>query len=1357
MKRLLLIFIFLFPFQPFIGNCKDNPPKSLVFKHLTTQDGLSTSWVKTILRDHKGYLWIGTAEGINRYDGNTIKTYKYSASDTCSINHNNINLIYEDKKHNIWVGTQEGLNVYHPQTDGFIRIRSIHNYVSSCVQISDHKFIVGTAGGLWVLDPNTFQSKQINSKLYVEKIIQDKFGHWLVASRSGLFVIKPDSYSLNSIIHSTNKANEHLDQQFHSLLIDSYGQIWLGSHKQGLYRLNYSKPDFSDLTIDHFFSQTDHPSSISKGAIYCIGEDDHRNLWIGVENGGLNILNLTHLNPKHPNFIHYYHHPVDPSSIGSNSIHAFFRDNLNTIWLGTYGNGVSYYSALLQKFELLREIPQNGETMNNNFVTAIEEDEDCLYIGTDNGLKVVHRKTNKTDVFKTVPKQAQSIGSDAVMAIFRDSRKHLYVGTWGGGLNIFHQNTKTFTRKSGAGIPLAITNGNIVNIIEDRCGNLWMASMGDGLIKLDRDRKQYTCYRSDFTNRSISCDWVNAIIEGNKDNFWLSTTEGLEHFNAKTGIFRVFKHDRSNPKSISYNGAICLYKDSRKHIWIGTSNGLNLFVPKDSSFVCFKEEDGLPSNIIKAITEDNYGNLWLTTNNGISKFEKAIDLPEKALFKNFNLSDGLQADEFNNRSIYKNKDGLIYMGGPKGYNVFNPRMVYENTCFHKIVFTNLLIFNKPVKAGQPDSPLSEDIGVAKEIRLSREQSVFTLEFATLNLLAPSKNQYQYVLEGFDRQWNQAGKKHAATYTNLNPGTYIFRVKACNNDGIWNEEGISIKVIVLPAWWQTWIAKAVYLLAIFVVIYYYRRHTIKSVNLRTQLKLELQEKAKLEELNHLKQQFFTNVSHELRTPLTLIIGPLKQIVDRGRGSEQLNTVYRNASRLKVLVDQIMDFSKIENQMMKLQLVQRNVIEVIESSISNFTDLAGQKNISLIFSSDATNCWAEVDEDKLDKIITNIISNAIKNTPAGGSINIKLETIAIKSSLKLLISDTGQGIPPEEIDFIFDRFFTSNHLPTAQAGTGIGLNLTHKLVEMLKGTISVDSQIGKGSTFEIIFQLDFKVLDPLGFEKIFKSRFQPKVLRESSIKSTPGQHHDRTILIIDDNEEICEYIASTLCNEYNILTETDPAMGLQVLTDQMPDLIISDVMMPGMDGFELCSKIKKDLRFCHIPVILLTAKVTITDHIVGYETGADDYVYKPFDSALLKARVKNLIQKKETIRHQFIGQDGIINSKAEVNSLDFSFIDQIMGLIQGHYSDPEFNVNNIIDQMAMSRSVFYSKFKALSNQSINELIVQFRLKKAEEMLRTSEHSIGDIAWQSGFSDPAYFSRVFKAKYQLSPKEYKHQKVV
>jgi len=1190
---------------------------------------------------------------------------------------------------------------------------------------------------------------------YVEDILKDNRGNLWLATHRGLKLFNPVNHSIQSIQFNLNK-NAPGEDVLTTIFKDSRGGLWMGTASQGLIYFNPAD-DLNQTHTVRFTSDDPGPGQIMPGVIYAIAEDEDHNLWVGIENAGICTLSLEAFEKGNNFFNKVVNDPSDLSSLSNNSVHSLYADKQKTMWVGTYAGGVNQYNKLLQRFGHHDAIPGSNKSINDKYVSAILDEDHYLWIGTEKGLNRYDKAADRWEYFTYNSRDKKSIGSNAVMTVRRDSHNRLWVGTWNGGLNLFDEKSKSFLKfKHDPNNPASLSGDNVYQIIESKDQNIWIATMGGGVACYNSDKASFIQFRDLPNLNSISSNWVFDLAEDHLGNIWISTTEAVDKLSPKVKDFTSFIHDSTKATSINYNGATCLFKDSRNTMWIGTSNGLNYFMAKDSSFHHYTVDDGLPNNFIKAITEDIDGNIWFSTNNTITMLSKGNSLPQHPEFRSFSVFDGLQNGEFVGRSVYNNNKGELYFGSTNGYFVFNPSEIKNNPKAPKITFTDLRINNAPVSINTPDSPLEKDIGVTTLLKLSPNQNVFTIGFTALNFIEPENNQYAFKLEGFDKQWNYVGHQQSATYTNLDPGDYTFRVRASNNDGLWNEEGISLKIIILPVWWQSWFAKIVYLGLFIVAIFFFRKHTIISTNLKNVLWREHLEKQKSEELTQMKQQFFANVSHEIRTPLTLILGPLNKLIKEKKKIPELDTIFRNSTRLKTLVDQFLDFNKVENQMMTVSPTRAEILELTQSIMANFADYASQKNIELKLETTFSKCVTVVDQDKYEKILTNLISNAIKSITCKGSVVTQLRYNHKYSKLLIKIIDTGCGIAPEESEHIFERYYSgSNHLNHIDS-TGIGLYLTRELIELQKGTISVISKVGEGSVFTISLPLTVSEFET-GHDHII---FDIKKTVDSNLIDGQGnsiQQFERTILIVDDNIDMCNYVETILCDEFHVIKENNPLQCIDKITTHMPDLIVSDVMMPEMDGFQLCKIIKQDIRFSHIPVILLTAKATKTDHLVGYETGADDYVAKPFDEEILKARIKNIIARIEKLKQHFIGHDGIINPRVQTNALDVKFMEDILSEIKQNYLASDFNVNQIIEKMGMSRSVFYKKFKSLSDQSINDLIKNFRLKKAATLLADENLTVSEVAYDCGFTDPAYFSRVFKEYYNVAPKDFAtHRKV-
>ncbi|MBN2524271.1 MAG: response regulator [Bacteroidales bacterium] len=1333
------------------------------FRQITVEDGLSQNWIRCISQDKYGFMWFGTRDGLNRYDGYNFKIYKLDQKLKNSLSNNHIKVIFEDSRGNLWIGAQGGLNIYDRKRDEFIPLSFTLDYsIEAIAELSSGDLLIGSPEGLFFIDQEDMSFKELNTEMYVNAILIDNNNNIWLGTYSGLCLFNQADCSVQVFRNRKDDKKSISENIIRSMAQDSQGRIWVGTDTKGLNLLRYIKEDPFHPEFINYSNHPDDPESIGKGAVLALLDDKEGNLWIGLENGGLDIIELDDFKENRCVFKHYLHNEGDSYSISNNSIHSIYRDKSGTIWAGTYAMGINYYNKLLHKFEHYKHLPNNSHSINNNHVNVIYDEADKLWIGTEGGLNVLDKKRKTIKHYTYDFRDDKTIGADPVWSILRDSYGNMWIGTWSGGLNLFDETSSTFTRYlHDENDENSIGGNSVFGLAQDQEGNLWIASMLGGLNRYDYGTNTFKSYLHEDGKNSISNNWVRDILISSYNEVWMSTMKAVDVFDINTGLFRSYTHDVSDTTSISYNGAVVIFEDSKRNIWIGTESGLNVYRRESNTFKSYFEEDGLPNNALTGICEDDNGNLWLSTNHGISKFVDGIHQPECPEFKNYDMWDGLQGNEFNRRSFCKGIDGRMYFGGTNGYNVFHPDSIKDNKWIPDVVLTGFYINNQSVDYRDKNSPLTENIHIAKEIRLLPKHMVFTIEYAALNYIASEKNHYAFILEGFEKEWNNVGTQRTATYTNLDPGRYVFKVKASNNDGYWNKEGRSLVITILPAWWQTWWAKALYALFILLALYFFRKYTLISVNFKNQLWKEHLQREKTEELNRMKIRFFTNISHELRTPLTLISGPIEQLINKGSKSKELELIKRSVFQLRKLVDQILDFRKIDSEEMPVKMQENDIVSCIKQTIFGFFDYAEQKGIKVIFRSGIHKLNMDFDKEKIDKIFTNLLMNALNYTQPGGTVSVNLtvhDEKPVKNEIHLVIeiSDTGKGIPKLEIDKIFNRFYTSDNQNDTLVGTGIGLHLTKSLVEMHGGEINVTSKEKEGTVFTVVLPARNGKLEIARKEIVLQNNISGKSSKmKVENQKSKIESHKKTIIVIDDNIDICSFIESILISEFNIIKEINPEQGMELILKYMPDLVISDVMMPGMNGFELCERIKSDIRISHIPVILLTAKATVEDHILGFDTGADEYIYKPFDIKLLRSRVRNMIRQKEVLRKHLIGMDGKINSDISVNSLDKSFMDKIFNIILDNHHNPDFTVNNIIDEIGMSRSVFYKKFKALSNSSIHDLIKQIRLKKACDLMNDNSLTIAEVAYRSGFNDPSYFSRVFRETYQVTPKDYILQK--
>jgi ligand-binding sensor domain-containing protein len=794
----------------FFPRATDAQTQNIRFKHLTTNDGLSHSWVHSIIQDRYGFIWIGTDDGLNRYDGNNFHVYKKNIRDKYSISSSSIMSVFEDSRGDLWIGTRQGLNLYDRRNDRFIRYpRWSQSIVNSIAEDKERNLWIGASTNLYRYDlkNDSVQDYSANTLLRdkgylsasdIRAIIIDSRNNIWIGTNNGLNLYNKEKNLFINYYYDENNPHSLNSNDIHSIYEDKSGRIWIGT-AAGLNLFINPKDNPKNSIFVRYENSSYDQNSISKGAVLSLLEDDKHNLWIGIENGGLDLLNLNTYKEWVKRFVHFKTDPNRETSLNNNSIYSLFRDKQDNIWIGTFGNGLNIMNPIADKFIHFKSEPGNKNSLSNDQVNVFLEENDFLWIGTEGGLNRYNKKDYTFKHYVNDPLNKKSIGSNAVWALCKDKRGNLWIGTWGGGLNRFDYKTESFEHYYNDPTDTnSIGSNNMFSIFEDSRGSLWIGTMGSGLNMFDSKRKIFTRYN--ISNSGIYTNYVSSIIEAKNGDLWLADETSFERFDRKTKIFEHYLHVDGDSTSLSSNKSISSFADSKGNLWLGTDAGLNLFNESTKGFTCYQIENGLPDNCINSILEDDHGNLWLGTHKGISKFINAINLPAKPVFKNYTYGDGLQGNEFGRRSCLRGTDGTMYFGGSNGFNVFNPDKILENTYIPPVVITEFRIFNNPVTIG--NKGLKNDADSTENLVLSYKQSVFSFDFAALNYIASSKNQYAYKMEGFDKDWNYVGAKHTATYTNLDPGKYVFRVKASNNDGLWNEKGISLNIFITPPFWKT---------------------------------------------------------------------------------------------------------------------------------------------------------------------------------------------------------------------------------------------------------------------------------------------------------------------------------------------------------------------------------------------------------------------------------------------------------------------------------------------------------------------------------------------------------------------------
>lgn len=1354
------------------------------FTHITTDDGLSQSNVTCILQDHKGFMWIGTFNGLNRYNGYEFEVYNYRPEDSHSLTDNFISTLFEDKDGNLWVGTSDGLNCFDRKMNRFTSYKHqgddpssiADNQIETIVEDRNGHIWIGTRnGGVAIFQPSTdsfiypFSNKHPEQRLSsnsIRKIFEDSEGNlWIGHWNGAIDVLSENPDAANFRLVYSKKLT---DSPITEIVESKDKSIWIATQGNGLYRLKHNSTGFNQIA--YYSTVSPAGKRISSNIILSLMTDHEDRLWIGTEDKGIDILDLK------TDFIqHIEHDPFNPSGLAHNSVWEIYQDRSGNIWIGTYAHGIDLLAGSKSYFQHFKHIPGKENSLNHNMVNAFWEDKDQnLWIATDGGgINVFDRKMGRFDYFNT---ENSNIGSDIIVSLMGDKQGRLWVGTWADGLYMFDLQSKKFTHYSKEKDGLA-TN-RILHILEGRDGGLWLATYWGGLTYFNVDKDSAKIYNRE--NSGLSDDYVRVTFQDTNGNLWIGTDLGLDYLNPLTNKIKTYRHQPSIKNSLSKGFVHSIIKSTDGSIWIGTAGGLNKYDPTTDGFIHYSTENGLANNEIKCIVEDDNGNLWLSTNWGISFLDTKTEK-----FKNFDITDGLQGNEFNIRSGLKTSKGEIIFGGNNGFNIIQTTNFKRNTYIPPVVITAFRIFNKPVSIAGKDSLLKAHINESKKLHLSYRYSVFSFDFAALNYVVPEKNRYAFMMEGFEHEWNYVGSTRSATYTNLDPGHYVFRVKASNNDGIWNEVGTAIQITIDPPFWKTWWAYLIVFLLMIAIIGFILNYFISRQRLKNALKLEHLELEKMYELDQMRTQLFTNISHELYSPITLTLSPLEKLISTQKKeadiTKTLKLIYRNARRIQRIVNQLKDFQKIESGDLQLSLSRGNIFQYVGDIVDSFRDYAIDHHIRYQFIPEQENCQAWFDPDKLDKIIYNLLSNAFKFTPDRGEITVKASVTTAESVenftkdkaseyFKITVKDSGIGIPEDKIANIFHRYYQvkDTYIPKFE-GIGVGLALVNELINLYQGKITVSSKEGEGTEFTVYIPLDEQFLEENQLVGEFRSisinknddseiftEIQKKGMATDSAKNSISVYSDvPIILIVDDDKEVRNYIKNSLESKYRVLCSENGLQAFKKTVKIIPDLIISDMKMPELNGIELCNRLKEDERTSHIPFIMLTAYASSENRIEGLRKGADAYITKPFNTDVLEVQIVNLLESRKKLREKFSREIILGPQKITITDPDEKFLQKVVKIIEDHISDDKFNAETLGKLVGMSRMQLYRKLRSLSNQTVHEFIRNIRLKRAVQLLEERRMTITEVAYEVGFNDLTYFARCFRKQYQKSPSEFLSKK--
>lgn len=1312
------------------------------FRNYTVTDGLKSNTIWAISQDEQGYMWFGTKDGLSRFDGYQFKSFKFDKNNPFSIGNNFIRKIFKYDAKTYWIGTEEGLYILDLETEAFHRFDTLGtNLVFDIMRDRRGYLWIGTTSkGVFQYNPadgtlKNFVHRNDNpnsiSVNLVRALVEDNDGNIWIGTVKGLDVLDPRKLTMRHYYHSTQKGSiSH--SNIISLHKDLSGNIWVGTLTGGL--------NLYDKNTDAFIRyMKSEGNSINDNIVRSIYQPSPDKLYIGTEKG-LNILDI-----PTQTFLHHTNKNNDPHSISDDAVYSIFKDKEGGIWLGTYFGGVNYFHPADTNFELYYPTEEKN-TLSGNAVSAFLEDgPGRIWVGTEDGglnLFDVRRKTFRQYPFE--PGQ-EKLSYHNIHALYKDKHGNIWIGTFSGGLNVYNPRTGKIKRyESDADDEHSISNNTIYTINEDRRGRIWVGTVA-GVNLYNPAKDNFTRITKKKLGRSIIYD----IYEDAQGIIWFATyNNGLVAHNRHTDEWLRFGKD-DGPNSLSTNKIVSIHGAKDGNLWLGTDGGgLNYFDHKTSTFNVFNEQHGIPGSLIYGVLEDDRGQLWLSTNNGIINFD-----PATRTGKHYDKFDNLQSPQFNYKAFMKASDGRFYFGGISGFNIFHPDSIKSIHSQNSITLTNLQLFNKDVAINQKRSPLKKVINHSSYLTLTHNQSVVSFEYAALSYLSPKRTGYAFKMEGFDEDWNYVGDQRKATYTNLPPGDYVFRVKATGNDGAWQNESASLSINILPPFYKSTFAYVAYGVLAIGVFIIGRRSAIRRQEKKNKIRLKKLKNKEEKKFYKQKIEFFTTMAHEIRTPLSLITAPLEQLIESDKGGNEvqdhLRIMDQNANRLLTLVNHLLDFRRIESKAYAINTEKMELVTAVQSLYARFSPIADKQRVQFTMSTKTDRLEVEADPEALTKILSNLLINAFKFTRSRVelSINEPLRDEKGQAFFSISVEDDGIGIPKEQLGNIFKKFFkitSGKHHYSNLGGTGIGLALARSLSVKHGGDLLVESDEGMKTVFTVLIPLERS-------NKAQHDNTPVAVSEEEINKATQGAAR-QTILLVDDDASLREYISFNLTGEgYRCLTAVNGLDALECLKREEVDLIVSDLMMPEMNGTALCQELKSNIDHSHIPFILLTAKSNLDAEIESIESGADFYITKPFTWRHLKVVIKNLLESRARLKHKFLQQPFADTVALATNRRDEKFLQKIVEIIEARIADPQLSVEELSRDVAMSRSSLHKKLKSLTGQVPNEFIRLVRLKKAAKLLIQNEYNVSEVGFMVGFNSHSYFSKCFIQQFQIAPSEF------
>ena len=1364
MFRLLLIIISTL----FFAQIKGQETSYLFVK---TNPDLGNRAITCMTTDSNDHMWVGTyGGGLKRYDGLNVETYNYDPFSKSSISNSTVFDLVFNQNQGLWIATQNGINLFNLNTKSFTLFNPVSETISAhtLCKINDEILVVGThQKGIYFFNTRTKTFDKIGipeiideNGLLINDIIVDQLNRIWVGSNYGVFIVDKKEMILSRVsFRGSEKLNPNKTQAL-SFEIDHFGSIWIGTVDDGLFKI--LPGGVNNFGVEHY--------KISNKRIFSVKEYDNRFMLLGSENDGLFFMSFDgkvlkrNLKEKGNEF-----------GIQSNSIWSIFCDTKNRIWLGSYDQGLVKYDPNHFKFKFLQN---NSESKTRPFPLSIssivKDKKDRIWFSSvDNGV-YVYDSSNGEYIHLNDPKNkiAKGFNSLDITSLFIDSQQNIWIASWYNGLYVLKNGSKNFININSDSFPNKLMSNRVVSFSEDSSGVIWIGTFLGGLHSFDLKTGELIHYDDpQFIDFELDKGNIRKVTVDAFDNVWLGTRKGLFRYNPKTKVITsINKKIESVIKNFNSNFIVfSIYEDTNNVIWIGTDGyGLLSYSTNEDEITWYGDGKEIRNMSINSITQTYDGSFWLGTDNGLIRYDT-----DKDEYRVFDRSDGLLNNNVNRNSFF-NDQNTLYFGTIGGINFFNPIDIPKNESLPKVTFQKLKISNNEIGVSN-NSPLKKALNQLDTLILRHNQSSFSIEYMGVGHTRSEKNSYAYMLDGLEDDWNYVGQRRTANYTNIKPGDYIFRLKAANNDGYWTNEPKTIFIKVLSPWWLSWWAKSFYVIVFLWLGYYIYRLITLRISEKRKADLERSQRKQNEELNNKKIQFFTNISHEFRTPLTLILNPLESLITdkhiQSLPNEIINKhkiIHRNTKRLKRLIDELMDFRKMQFSELKVQIQEIDLEKMMTNITSNFIEEANYRKIDFqIDYSESIPKQIMVDASMFDKILFNLLSNAFKATSENGKIRVKvshhdqgivfplIDDNNTQSGFEFNITDTGIGIDKKNIKKIFNRFYQSEeNNEQYYSGTGIGLEVVKKFVDYHKGKIEVESEKGVGTSFKVFFpdtKIQFYQNDQhVNLKKL--SQLQEKKSKNPSdelIFKNIEPSKQKSILIVEDNMELREYLKFELKSTYKVFEAPNGKKGLEIAKKNKPDVIIADVMMPEMDGFQMTRLLKSDKSTLNIPIIMLTAKVGESDRIHGIDIGADIYLKKPFSIDLLQTHLRQLIKSKERFYETYFNS---LDLEISSTGGDKKILADVINVINQNLSKEDLCVQDIADELALSRSKLYRKIKELTGKSANEMIRTMRLEKSKELLRITEMTIGEICYKVGFSSPSYYTKRFKEHTGLIPKEYR-----